>query len=105
MTRFCFDLDGTLCTHQTDGDYRNAEPYPDRIAEVNRLAASTANEVIINTARGSETERNWTGVTRKQLHRWGVEFDQLICGVKPYAHIYVDDSAEHADKFFGGAAE
>lgn len=102
--RFCFDLDGTICTQDPDGDYHNAEPYPGRIAEVNRYAASTEHTVIINTARGSETERDWRGLTKKQLHRWGVEYDHLICGTKPYAHIYVDDSAQHADRFFGGPA-
>lgn len=101
--KLCFDLDNTLCSKDPDGDYRNAEPFPERIAEVNRYAED-GHEIIINTARGSETERDWRGLTKKQLHRWGVEYDRLIVGQKPYADLYVDDSAQHADDFFLGPA-
>ena len=34
MRRFCFDIDGTICTN-TWGDYEDAEPYFDRIDAVN----------------------------------------------------------------------
>ena len=36
MRRFCFDIDGTICTN-TWGDYEDAEPYFDRIDAVNEL--------------------------------------------------------------------
>lgn len=96
---YCFDLDGTLCSTRTDGAYQRAEPYRERIAKVNRLHAD-GHTIIINTARGSVTGESWLLRTREQLDAWGVQYHQLIVGVKPFAHAYVDDRAVNAVEFF-----
>jgi hypothetical protein len=90
----CFDLDGTLCTN-TFGDYECAEPIEWAIARVNALARE-GNRIVILTARGFVTKRDWTEETRAQLNRWGVEYDELVFG-KPSADVYVDDRAVHSD--------
>jgi branched-subunit amino acid aminotransferase/4-amino-4-deoxychorismate lyase len=95
----CFDLDGTLCTN-TFGDYESAEPFEWAIARVNALARD-GNRILIVTARGFVTKRDWSDQTRAQLERWGVEYDELVFG-KPSADVYVDDRAVHCDAWRTG---
>ena len=97
----CFDLDGTLCTN-TFGDYESAEPFPWAIARVNALAEQ-GHRIIIFTARGTATGIDWGEVTRGQLERWGVRYDDLHFG-KPSADVYVDDRAIHTDSWRLGDA-
>ena len=47
---YCFDLDGTLCTN-TNGNYKDAKPYKDRISKVNSLF-NDGHIIIIESARG-----------------------------------------------------
>jgi len=93
---YCFDLDGTICT-DTGGDYQNARPFPEMVAEVNRLHQG-GHHVIIFTARGSGTGIDWRAATERQLAEWGVEHDFLFLG-KPPADVYVDDKAVHVADF------
>lgn len=86
---FAFDLDGVIATLTTDNDYGRSRPYAPAIDVVNRLHAA-GNRIVIYTARGSLTGRDWTGVTRDQLAAWGVRHDELHFG-KPAADYYVDD--------------
>lgn len=95
----CFDLDGTLCTN-TFGAYEDAEPFPWAIARLNALAA-TGHRIVIFTARGTATGLDWDELTRGQLARWGVRFDELRFG-KPSAEIYIDDRAISADTWHAG---
>jgi hypothetical protein len=95
----CFDLDGTLCTN-TFGDYELAEPFGWAIARVNALARA-GNRIVILTARGFVTGREWSELTRAQLDRWGVHYDELVFG-KPSADVYVDDRAVHTDAWQAG---
>jgi CMP-N,N'-diacetyllegionaminic acid synthase len=88
---FVFDLDGVIATLVPDGDYRQAEASRPAVAVVNRLH-DAGNRIVIHTARGSETGRDWSADTREQLRRWGVRHDQLCFG-KPAADFYVDDRA------------
>jgi SAM-dependent methyltransferase len=90
MTVYCFDIDGTLCTN-THGAFEQAEPYPDAIARVNALAEQ-GHEIVLYTARGSTTDKDWRELTERQLRAWGVRYDALHLG-KPYADVYVDDRA------------
>jgi branched-subunit amino acid aminotransferase/4-amino-4-deoxychorismate lyase len=97
----CFDLDGTLCTN-TFGDYEAAEPLPWAIARVNALAEA-GHRIIVFTARGTATGIDWDSVTRGQLERWGVRYDELQFG-KPSADVYVDDRGVHTDAWHAGDA-
>jgi hypothetical protein len=86
---FAFDLDGVLATLVPGNDYRKAEPHAPGIALVNHLH-DAGNRIVVYTARGSATGRDWTETTRDQLRRWGVLYHELRFG-KPAADYYVDD--------------
>ena len=101
MRTYCFDLDGTLCTN-TEGEYEAARPQPWAIERVNALKRA-GHTIVIFTARGTTTGIDWRPETERQLAEWGVEYDELILG-KPYADVYVDDKALHADAWRYGPA-
>lgn len=87
--RYCFDLDGTLC--ETEGmDYAAAAPIWRRIRRVNDLHAE-GHYIVIDTARGNGTGDDWHDATAAQLAEWGVEYDELRVGDKPWADRYIDD--------------
>lgn len=85
--KYVIDLDGTLCTQEKD--YSNAKPIKNRIDKVNNLY-NNGNMIIIFTARGSETDIDWSDITLEQLRRWGLKYHHLIFG-KPSADVYIDD--------------
>ena len=87
---YCFDIDGTLCS-DTDGNYPNAQPFPDVIAEINRLYTD-GHQIVLYTARGSTTEIDWRELTEHQVKEWGIQYHALFMG-KPTADIYIDDKA------------
>ena len=95
---YCFDLDGTLCTHEKN--YRDAKPIQERIERVNKLY-SDGNTIIIDTARGNTTKIDWRQITTDQLTQWGVKYHHLKVGAKSTADFYIDDKAISAENFFG----
>jgi ribonucleotide monophosphatase NagD (HAD superfamily) len=99
---YVFDIDGTICT-LTDGNYKNAEPFLDRIQKINNLH-ELGNKIVFHTARGmSSPSRSTLGklftLTEAQLNTWGVKYDSLILG-KPSGDIYVDDKGIKDEDFF-----
>jgi CMP-N,N'-diacetyllegionaminic acid synthase len=94
---YCFDLDGTLCTHE--GDYNNAKPFLERIDKVNRLYEE-GNTIIIDTARGATTGLDWHTTTELQLREWGCKYHTLRVGKKINADIFVDDKGISDSDFF-----
>lgn len=94
---YCFDLDGTLCTN-TEGAYESAKPFFDRIELVNGLF-DQGNTIIIFTARGTLTGKDWTHLSQVQLSEWGVKYHEFHVG-KPFAHVYVDDRGVSDSEFF-----
>lgn len=98
--KYVFDLDGTLCTQPKRGDYGNAQPYAQRIAYVNNLY-DLGNEIVIETARGSESGIDWTELTENQLDSWGVKYHTIRAGIKFAADLYIDDKGKNANDFFG----
>ena len=105
MSRYVFDLDGTLCNN-TFGDYRLAKPHPERIEFVNGLFEE-GHYIVICTARGMGSSNNnrrrairkWRKFTSDQLNKWGVMYHELHLG-KPAGDIYVDDKAMSDKDFF-----
>ena len=92
---YCFDIDGTICSSVTDSKYHLAEPFEDCINEINRLYRS-GNRIIMMTARGSVSKKDWTELTLKQLNDWGVNYHELIMHKKPNADFFIDDKAINA---------
>jgi uncharacterized HAD superfamily protein len=100
MTVYCFDIDGTICTN-TDGAYDTAEPFYDRITQLNALY-DDGHEIVLFTARGSQTGIDWSEVTQKQLAGWGVKHHKLLFG-KPHADVFIDDKAINDKEWFKNA--
>ena len=92
--KYCFDLDGTLCTN-TWGRYEEAELFLDCIAYVNQLY-DAGHTIKIYTARGMSSGTDWTDLTEKQLTNWGVKYHELIMNSKPSADVIIDDIAINA---------
>jgi phosphoglycolate phosphatase-like HAD superfamily hydrolase len=97
LKTLAFDLDGTLCT-LTNGAYELAEPFPDRIAMVNKLSQE-GNKILVFTARGVTSKRDLREFTIQQLNAWGICFDELIMG-KPHFDLLIDDKATSDKDFF-----
>ena len=103
---YVFDIDGTICTKVSDGNYLKAEPFRDRIEVINRLY-DEGNTIIFQTARGMGRSGNsqafaWAAfgeLTKQQLKEWGVKFHSLFMG-KPAGEIYVDDKGIRDTDFF-----
>lgn len=95
---YVIDIDGTICTQVTDGRYEGAQPHVDRIEKINKLY-DAENTIIYWTARGSNTGKDWTELTRKQLLAWGCKYDELRMKKLPY-DVWVDDKAINSEDFF-----
>ena len=92
--RIVFDIDGVICTN-TWGKYEEAQPIQDRIDVINDLYFN-GHEIILFTARGSETGIDHRVLTELQMKRWGVKYHDLKFG-KPSADLYVDDRAFNSE--------
>jgi len=95
MMRWCFDLDNTLV--RTEGsDYENSTPIPEAVAKVQEYKLN-GDHIIIMTARGSGSKKDWREFTAQQLEEFGIPYDQLIVGLKPGGvDVFVDDKAINA---------
>lgn len=86
---FVFDIDGVIAKLQKDLDYALSEPDERMIRIINRLY-DYGNKIVLFTARGYVTGKDWSKVTEEQMRRWGVKYHELKFG-KPNADYYVDD--------------
>ena len=95
---YVFDLDNTLC--KTEGsNYIDATPIKERIRIVNNLY-DQGNTIIVETARGCASGKNWFYLTVDQLKGWGLKFHTLRTGVKFNGDIFVDDRGINSEDFF-----
>ena len=95
MIRWCMDLDNTLVRTQ-GSDYENAVPIEAAVKKVQEYKRN-GDHIIIMTARGSGSKKDWRKFTEKQLLEFGIPFDQLIVGLKPGGvDFFVDDKAINA---------
>ena len=95
MMRWCFDLDNTLVRTQ-GSDYENSTPIEAAIKKVQEYKRN-GDHIIIMTARGSGSKKDWREFTEKQLLEFGIPYDQLIVGLKPGGvDVFVDDKAINA---------
>ena len=95
---YCFDLDGTLCN--TEGNnYSESTPKKDRIAVVNKLYEQ-GHTILVDTARGSVSGKNYFFFTLNQLKSWGLKFHTLRTGTKIGADVFIDDKGISDLNFF-----
>jgi hypothetical protein len=103
--KYVFDLDGTLCSN-TDGKYKNALPFQERIKQVNNLF-DQGHIITIFTARGMGSTNNnqleainkYYTLTEEQLKNWKIKYHNLVFG-KPSADYYIDDKGINDNDFF-----
>jgi uncharacterized HAD superfamily protein len=103
---YVFDIDGTICSKVSDGDYTKAEPFKARIAKVNTLHEE-GHTIVYLTARGmgrhmnnaSKANEQFYNLTKKQLDSWGAKHHVLLLG-KPAGDFYIDDKGISANVYF-----
>ena len=94
--KYCFDFDGTLCETPSDSDghnirYWDSQPFPYMIEQVNKLY-DEGHQIIIMTARGRGSGKDWTELTTEQLEKWGIKYHELEPMFhKPTADLFIDD--------------
>ena len=100
--KYCFDLDGTICnTPSKDSKplYHEASPIPFMVEQINHLF-DEGNKIIVMTARGRGSGKNWTDWTIKQLDMWGVKYHELEPMFhKPTADIFIDDKGINVEEW------
>jgi hypothetical protein len=87
--RFVFDIDGVIAKLQNENNYALSEPNLPIINLVNQLYDS-GNYIVLHTARGYVTGKDWSLITKQQLDAWGLKYHELYFG-KPNADYYIDD--------------
>ena len=98
--KYCFDLDGTICNTPCDPEghnqrYWDSTPIPFMVETVNRLY-DEGHKIIIMTARGRGSGKDWTELTSNCLKEWGVKYHELEPMFhKPTADIFIDDKGEN----------
>jgi D-beta-D-heptose 7-phosphate kinase/D-beta-D-heptose 1-phosphate adenosyltransferase len=93
--RYVIDIDGTICSTDEKRNYLEAEPFPEAIKEINKLY-DKGNYIILFTARGASSGKNWHDLTVQQLQQWGVKHHELIDKGKPNGDIFIDDKGLNA---------
>lgn len=96
---FVFDIDGVIARIQPELDYAKSEPNEKMVEIINRLY-DMGNKIVLFTARGYVTGKDWSEVTRDQMQRWGLKYHELKFG-KPNADYYVDDKMLGLEELFG----
>ena len=86
MKKYCFDIDGTICT--TDCHYDDARPYKNVIKKINSLY-DEGNHIIFYIKR-LQIRKRLEKYTVNQLQEWKVKYHELIMG-KPQFDLMVDD--------------
>lgn len=93
---FVVDIDGVVATLVPDNDYARAEPLRENIARLNALH-DRGHRIVLFTARGSATGKDWTELTHGQMQTWGVRHHELRFG-KPAADFIIDDRSVSLDQ-------
>jgi capsule biosynthesis phosphatase len=94
----CFDLDNTLCSTKKNY-YKNSRPIKKNIKFVNFLKGKGFYIKIFTSRFMGRTNENSRlasqlakSLTKKQLLKWNVKYDELIFG-KPSYDFFIDDKS------------
>ena len=89
------DLDNTLLISRLP-DYDIVTSIQNRIQHINALYEK-GHEIVIYTARGSATGKDWKEKTEEQLKQYGIHYHRLDIGNKPDYDLLIDDKAISAE--------
>ena len=102
--KYCFDLDHTICDTPSDPDghnvrYWDSTPYPFMVEQVNRLY-DEGHYIIIYTARGRGSGKDWTELCKEHFKKWGLKYHELEPMFhKPNADIFIDDKGINVEEW------
>ena len=94
------DIDETICENEKDRDYSKARPIKENIEKINTLY-DEGNIIVYWTARGTQTNIDWSEITKTQFMNWGVKYNDLKFG-KPHYDLFICDKVINSDLFFKG---
>ena len=92
--RYFIDIDDTILELSNKQDYATVVGIPEAIAKVNSLY-DEGHTIILWTARGTVTGKDWSELTKSQLLYYGVKHHELRFG-KPAYDVFIDDKAINA---------
>lgn len=95
--KYIVDIDNTICVSK-NSDYTLSEPMHDRIKIINQLY-SQGHYIVYWTARGSNSGKDWSELTKQQLQNWGCLHHELHMG-KPAYDVWIDDKAINSEEYF-----
>ena len=87
----CFDIDGVLFSRTADKNYVNGIPNKG-IIKLLRKIHEKGIKIVLHTARGSKTGKDWSELTKKQLEKNNIPYDELKFK-KPGSDFYIDDKS------------
>ena len=91
------DIDNTIL--DTDGlDYTNTKPMKDRIQKINDLY-DEGHTIVYWTARGTLSGIDYYDLTKSQLDKFGVKYNELKLK-KPYYDLFIDDRNINSEEYF-----
>jgi phosphatidate phosphatase PAH1 len=105
--KYIVDIDGTICTPVSNGNYEEATSIPSHIEKINKLY-DEGHTIVYLTARGMGRYGDNADLARKmfyeltanQLDEWGCKYHKLMLG-KPSGNFYIDDKGVNSNDFFG----
>lgn len=91
---YFIDIDDTILELVIKTDYTTAIAIPEAVAKVNQLY-DEGHKIVLWTARGTVTGRDWRSLTEQQLSQAGAKYHELRFG-KPAYDVFIDDKAINA---------
>jgi mannose-6-phosphate isomerase-like protein (cupin superfamily) len=91
------DIDNTICNTKGN-EYENSVPIIENINKINKLY-NEGNNIVYWTARGQQSKKDHTELTKKQLNDWGCKYHELRLD-KPSFDILIDDKTINPLQYF-----
>tara|TARA_B100000963_G_C22633179_1_gene676094 strand:- start:4144 stop:4704 length:561 start_codon:yes stop_codon:yes gene_type:complete len=99
---YIIDIDNTICKSKKS-NYINSIPYHHIINSFNKLYEQ-GHQLHYWTARGSNSGKDWSDFTLRQMKIWGVKYNTLNIG-KIHYNLWIDDKAIHIDDWIPNVEE
>ena len=95
------DIDETICItigpKNIARDYSKAEPIYENIKAVNKLY-DEGHEITYWTARGQQSKKDYTSLTRQQLYNWNCKYTNVVMNHKPSYDLLICDKSKRIEE-------
>lgn len=99
IKRICFDIDGVICKVRKDNNYKKSKPIKKNINFINQLFKKKIYIILFtgrfmgrNNDNALKAKRMGYKLTKKQLKKWGLNYNKLLMG-KPSYDLIIDDKS------------